>query len=681
MPRRNGGGGAGGAQDVADLRNQVLQLFSRFAGGLGSGGGGGNDVAGTGGGGGARGPQRTRGRAGNRGGGGGGARAPRDGDWACPSCGFTPNFASRSTCFRCGAQAAQRTGSGGAAPPLRAARGPIGAGGSRPMLTTFATRSNSPAEKPPTHRVPGASIAARVAAERAAPHAPRPWGAAAARTAAAGHEVATHAQLTSGSEKIKTGAPQPARRGRWADEEVPVDSLRDEADDSYIDDDMEMDAANEDDDEGDEAWEEDEPSPEELRRIWLRECDAVKALAAQSRHSSSAALAAAREARDRAEENWRRAKKPPPLSVRMGFAQRKLDRAEAALSRVRHELDAFDEDVERRRKEICDRMQEADDRYRARVAQMDDLHEEAASLATGATDQGAGARRTDRSGEICSMVASELQAIAESLDDSTPAHGKINLLLSNLATAANRPPAEQYDIADEGDGVGNDDGSTTWDADASGRWCRVARRGKASGSINGSPHDNRSRGEEPGRSKPVGDGRGASAEAAVAKGTSTAAQGSNAENPTAPAAAPSAPTPPAVARAGIRRREGCQQDDAARSKSHRGHDEEGVQSVEVEGDDYRRALKLREEQAIAAAAAIESQAVFGDEKSRQIAGQLYEHKVGLLCTRAAGLGLAPTSGGRQLIELTPEELAEWMRRVLEPAERAARNSKDDDKDI
>ncbi len=679
MPRRNGGG-ANGAQSVADLRNQVMQLFSRFSGGTGGGGGGSSGLAGNGGVRGGPGRQRAHGRAGDRSGNGGGARAQRDGDWECPSCGFVPNFASRSTCFRCGAQAAHRAGSGGAAPHLRAARGPLGAGGSRPLLTAFAARTDSPADKSPTHRVPGASVAARVAADRAA--APRTWGPAVARAAATSHDAPAHAHLGDGNEKAKGGAAQPARRGRWADEEIPVDRLRDEADDCYIDDDLDMEAAEEDDGEGDEEWEEDEPSPEELRRIWLRECDAVKSLAAQGKHSSSAALAAAREARDRAEENWRRAKKPVPLSIRMGFAQRKLDKAQAALARVRHELDAFDEDTDRRRREISDRMEEADARYRSRVSQMDALHAEAASLAAGAADQDAGPRRTDRSGDVCTMVALELQAIAESLDEGADARGKINLLLSKVATATARPPAEQYDIADEGDDGGSDVGNATWDADASGRWCRVARKGKASGKASGSQLHGSRRNEEPGRDEPMGDGKGANAaEATAAAGSTAVARGGNAEGTSAPAAAANAPTPPTATRAGVRRREGCQQDDAARNKSHRGHDDERVQSVEAEGDDYRRALKLREEQAIAAAAAIESQAVFGDEKSRQIAGQLYEHKVGLLRARAAELGLAPTSGGRQLIELTPEELAEWMRRVLEPAERTARSGKEDDKEL
>ncbi len=94
--------------------------------------------------------------------------------------------------------------------------------------------------------------------------------------------------------------------------------------------------------------------------------------------------------------------------------------------------------------------------------------------------------------------------------------------------------------------------------------------------------------------------------------------------------------------------------------------------METEGDDHKRALKLREEQAIAAAAAIECKAILGDERSRQIAGQLYEHKVGLMKSRAIELGIPPTSGKKQLIELTPEELADWIQKTLEPAERAAK---------
>jgi hypothetical protein len=89
-----------------------------------------------------------------------------------------------------------------------------------------------------------------------------------------------------------------------------------------------------------------------------------------------------------------------------------------------------------------------------------------------------------------------------------------------------------------------------------------------------------------------------------------------------------------------------------------------------------RARKLQQEQALMAAAAAEANSTFGDERSRQIAGQLYAHKVELVKTRAEAAGVVPRDGDRDLIELSPEEFGRWVTERLEPAEREARESKE-----
>ncbi len=439
---------------------------------------------------------------------------------------------------------------------------------------------------------------------------------------------------------------------------------------------------NEDEDDGHQEEWEDEPTTEELRQRWLRECSAVKALAARDKHSSSAALAAAREARDLAEQEWRRSKKPVPLSIRMGFAQKKLDKAEAALTRARLQLDEFDEETDRRRDELCKHIQEADARYRSRVAQMDDLHAEAAGLATEAATGGA-ADRSGREGAVCDMVAMELQAIAETLDEGDDARGRINLLLSKVATATAtaRPQAEQFDIGCDDEAAAADAADATWCEESGGRWTRVARKGGSRGKGDSGRPAAPQRGAGTGIDPLTRAGTGAT----TAHTTAAANLGMASNDEDTHRAAPAGPAPAAVASGaptaapgatarGTRRRGGDMEDDTTRSKSHRGEDEQELQSVEASGDDHRRALKLMEEQAIAAAAAIECQAVFGDERSRQIAGQLFEHKVDLLNTRAAELGISATLGGRKLIQLTPEELSDWIRTVLEPAEGAAKGA-------
>ncbi len=99
-------------------------------------------------------------------------------------------------------------------------------------------------------------------------------------------------------------------------------------------------------------------------------------------------------------------------------------------------------------------------------------------------------------------------------------------------------------------------------------------------------------------------------------------------------------------------------------------------SVEGEGDDQMRARKLQQEQALMAAAAAEANATFGDERSRQIAGQLYAHKVELVKARAETAGIVPRVGDKALIELSPEEFGQWVKEKLEPAEREAQESKE-----
>jgi hypothetical protein len=467
-------------------------------------------------------------------------------------------------------------------------------------------------------------------------------------------------------------------RGRWSDEDPPCDHLCRDNESDYADDDVAMEAEAEDDAAEDEDWE--EPSPEELRQSWLRECRAVRALAAQGAHETSAALAAARAARDKAEEVWRQARRPVPLPVRMGFAQRKLERAEAALTRIRNELEEFEAEAERRREEIRRRMEEADERYRNRVSQLDELHAEAGGLASGASANGTAGMRAEREGKLCAMVAQELQALAESLEEGTEARGKINLVLSRMASASAQECHEQFHIGDDGDEGGSGGATPTWCADASGRWSRHARKAGDCGKGDANEHA----AQRPEASPKVGKASGArGGEGAEGKGK---ADGSApVSGPTIAtgdgggACATTGTTPPSAARArgpGTRPREELAEEEGTRSKSHRGHDETSPQSVETEGDDHRRAIKLREEQAIAAAAAIECNAIFGDERSRQIAGQLYEHKVGLVESRAIALGVQPTAGGKQLLELSPEELADWIRTTLEPAERAAKEERE-----
>ncbi len=272
------------------------------------------------------------------------------------------------------------------------------------------------------------------------------------------------------------------RRGRWADEEVPCDRLRDEEDSQYAEDDVEDADMEEEDDDGSGDGDDVEPEPEVLRRNWEAECRAVKAIEARGAHSSSAALAAAREARDQAEAAWRRAKGARPLSFRMGRAQQRPDKAQKSLERCRLDLEEFEEQADRRRDELRQRVDEAEERCQIRRGQLDELHVEAGEIAAGSAG-GAAARRNGQ--DVCGMVASELQALAETLVEGTDARDKINLLLSKMASAV----PQSYHIGDNDEGSDDDrmddvrpadrasSDSVSWSEDANGRWRR--RRAKS----------------------------------------------------------------------------------------------------------------------------------------------------------------------------------------------------------
>ncbi len=91
-------------------------------------------------------------------------------------------------------------------------------------------------------------------------------------------------------------------------------------------------------------------------------------------------------------------------------------------------------------------------------------------------------------------------------------------------------------------------------------------------------------------------------------------------------------------------------------------------SVEGAGDDAARALKLKQEQDAVIQATGVARAKFGDEASMHIAGQLYARKVEAPKKRAKATGVAPAAGGKELIQLTLEELNAWIESILKPAE-------------
>ncbi len=711
--------------DEATLRARLLEVIEAFPSGDGRGGAGGSAggggrrarrarAGGHGGGGGGNGD--GGGNRGARGGGGGaGGQTFREGDWCCPraGCRFSPNFASRTSCLRCG----ERRPSGGGGhqrgegrPTPTPSAGPMGANGARPMLAVWGRRQQAE-EAAPTHRRPGSSLAAVQQAARLQPRPGRagahagieakvtgaaagggsgggptggtvgPQGRAAASAAANGTEgQATDCGIAAGGRPPAAGGQR--QRPRWADDDVPADAGGggdDDGNSDYADEDAAWDAWDEDANDDDDAG---EPTPADLRARWQSECRVVRALEAQGVPSDSTALAAARAARDEAEAAWRSRKAPQPLSTRMGWAQRKLDRAEQSLARARDDLAYYEEEVEARRAELQEKIDQADQRYRLRWQQMQELHDEAGGTSAARASEG-----------LCTMVARELQAFAEMLEEGSEVRGRANLLLSKLADVASGASPQTFDMArgdvdsdcemghqEEADVLGTrthrsadarPDGQpgagSSWRTDPNGRWNRSARdacNGKqqghggetqvqtAAGRAGGTPH---------------GAGTGMDT-----KGNDIAA----AAAPPAPATPPAAAAPMAKglhgttgrARGAARVRE--EEEQGPPNKSHRGSDDEQVHAVESIADDAARAAKLQEEQNAAIEMAKAANATFGDSTSVHIAAQVYAHKVELARARAVAVGVATVVAGRPLLELSPEEFNAWVKDTLTPAETA-----------
>ncbi len=465
-----------------------------------------------------------------------------------------------------------------------------------------------------------------------------------------------------------------------------------EADSQFGDDDAAGDEELE--EEGD-AWH-NPPSVEDLRSRWMAECRVVKALEKVEwsiGQGQSLALQAAQAARDRAERTWREALAPKPVAIRMGTAQRKLNRAQRAVDNATAAIQAFEDEVAQRREELSEALQSAEDRRDERRRELDELHKEAGDIAAAGTsrDQNDRAAKPGAS-RLLDEVVREVQAIVEALDEGSAARGRANLLLAKVATMPEdwqTEDCQRYSIGTDMDdeegfqtvhrkgrgaqkhkGADADARGATWNETATGRWSRQRSDADAKAAAAGNAAS-----AEAATSTARGSTSGAPAPATPVESVKPSPQ------PLAAAAAQATGRSAGGAQSGKggRPAPSDQHDEQRPPKSHRGHDDEQAASVESACDDAARALKLRGEQETAIQAAQAANAKFGDETSMQIAGQLYAHKVQLAQDRAAAVGVEPTCNGVPLIQLPPEAFNDWIQRVLAPAERAKKEA--DEKEL
>ncbi len=438
-------------------------------------------------------PQGERGRSDSRGrdaeprrrgerpaGGGSGARTS-DGDWRCGSCGFFPNFQRRGRCFECGRPRATHRqagmgGSGGGvtSPALRP-------GGLRPQNAVAAAASK---DAPPSFRVPGASLAAKATYAQAAAgaagnaaSATKPAGRKTGGTADTASSLASNSSGSASTDKDADGF-QVVRHGRArrqhgsatgggdaAMEDVHMEEVSATLQDGAR---GAEDGGDEDADDAD-APEEGQPDPAQLRRRWNDEVALVKRLARQGMDQRHPAMVAAVAARDAAEQKWRLHKDPTPLATRLGWAQRRFDKAIALQTRTKERLAELEQEYERQKTELMVKLDADTARTAKRKKELAEIQDEASGERpqprTG--DGGEEVRRAcaKTCEDMRKHVAPGLTLLAEQLESGTEAWTMLTAIVSTLNTAHDElqravdsadTGAQRFDIGEE------DDAASVW---------------------------------------------------------------------------------------------------------------------------------------------------------------------------------------------------------------------------
>ncbi len=433
-----------------------------------------------------------------RGGAGGGKAASwtaagRPGDWECPGCGFFPCFRRAATCIRCGTRKPGGGGGGGGGTrALSTPRspssylGPVGAGGSRPLLGRRGqAAATAAADGGSMHlaRAPGAGAAARMDTDGREPgpvhdgdgFRPVSRGASAARQAnaapASRAPVTTRTSWAALSEEDDEAEEDSAR----ADDAIDVDDQADQEGDGGMDgltdthyadhgdvrdaDDGGGQDARGDDDDGDGG----RLDVQELRSLWTAHCVAVRKRE-RDPQTPHALLIDARAGRDAAEARWRSAKTPHPLVKRLRWADQELRDAEAKLQQHCDDLDQYRAEAARRIRDLEERVASCSAKVAKKRAAIEALHAEGAQRSPNwATDQAAKAAACG----ISTDVAPALLAAIERLGSG---HGAdTENIIQDLQLAAASLNRVQGVLQDAADGAANAEGPQCFDISGGGR--------------------------------------------------------------------------------------------------------------------------------------------------------------------------------------------------------------------
>ncbi len=506
----NGRQGGEGTSDLARRFDALERIVLDLRGGGGKGGGGprASDHRRAKGGGKSASGRDTKGDG--PGGAGKGAANGRQGDWRCRECEAYPCFSRTTQCYRCGAPRddggpwrGQRAGGGGKGARVardiehRAYLGPRGADGSRPLLGGRGGQAAAPAAsrqpdpgRPPSTRVPGASLAAKAEAERHARLAgqgntqrndadderdgfqPVRGGVPARKTAWSGASSSGQA----------SSVPKAAGSNSWAAlAEEEDEEQQDEEASMHCDDDQhehehppgqerarqtpwQDEQLGDGDGDGGEDMGDEEVDEGILKRDWLAHCSACRLLEKDGR-TPQQLVAEAKALRDTAERRWRAAKTPHPLHKRLRWAESELRDAEARELARRSELEAHLAQAAKKTRELEDRLSVDAARTARKREAVERLHREGAG--------GQGRPMAERAAivaaaEISKDVAPVLLAAIEKLgasstEEQEAARKELQLAVLSLsrveevlregvqAPAPNVGPT-QYDIGDDDHG-------------------------------------------------------------------------------------------------------------------------------------------------------------------------------------------------------------------------------------
>ncbi len=368
--------------------------------------------------------------------------------------------------------------------------------------------------------------------------------------------------------------------------------------------------------------------------------------------------------------------------MRLGWAESKLDKAAAALTKARLAVDELDAEYERRREELYQRIHVAEEWYRWRQQQLDELHDEAAQRAPSrrrAAEGGEGAEVRDK---IRDQLLPQVQLVMEHLEGNPEILDKLSVVAAGLVDAESRlearpagSTAERFYMAEGDDDERADDDTLRPTTDRDGPKGTHPHGGASGDHIGGKGKTAEWRSEGPGRwSRAVALGKtGVNGAAANVQVASDSMVGQPKQEAGTNGGAVAGDHEPGGNDDGMEdvRSDGDGGDDdpsKRRQRRRRQTSEEAKEEARLAAD-KKKAEELQQQQAAAIAAQVnsfnEGAGGFGSDAALSHAAQAFVLEVQRAQERAAAKGIVPKAeDGRALLQLAPLELRGWIEKNL-----------------